>query len=118
MPDDNLYLPEHFDGTTVSQVAAELLGRRGHPVELNGERVKSAGALGLQILLSATKQWKEDDHAFRVVHASDDLIQAGETLGLTQSELGLVDLGPADPGADMGEDADTDLGTEEEQVAS
>ena len=29
MPDDKLYLPEHFDGTSVTQVAADLLARRG-----------------------------------------------------------------------------------------
>lgn len=89
MPDNKLYLPEHFDGTTVSQVAAELLKRRGKPVELNGERVKTASALGLQVLASATKQWRHDDKKFQVVRASDDLALASATLGLADADLSL-----------------------------
>ncbi|MEO0371007.1 MAG: STAS domain-containing protein [Pseudomonadota bacterium] len=90
MSDDKLYLPEHFDGTTVSQVAAALLERRGKPVELSAERVKTAGALGLQILISANTQWNEDGQTFEVVSASDDLIQASEVLGMNHADLGLA----------------------------
>lgn len=90
MPDDKLYLPEHFDGTTVSQVAQELLKRRGQPIELNGGRVKTAGALGLQVLAAAAKQWRQDQHAFRLVDASDVLQNAGEVLGIARTDLGLV----------------------------
>ncbi len=95
MPDDRLFLPEHFDGTTASQVAAELLKRRGQPIELNGGRVKTAGALGLQVLASATKQWRQDDYAFRVVEVSGELIRAGEVLGLAHGDLGFADAVPA-----------------------
>ncbi|MEM6587130.1 MAG: STAS domain-containing protein [Pseudomonadota bacterium] len=90
MPDDKLYLPEHFDGTNVSQVAAELLTRRGQPVKLSGGRVKTAGALGFQVLASAAKQWLADDHPFQVVDASDELFHASEVLGLAQADLGFV----------------------------
>lgn len=89
MPDDRLYLPEHFDGTTVSQVSAELLKRRGQAVELNVERVKTAGALGLQVLASASKQWRADGESFDVVGTSDELTQAADILGLSHDELGL-----------------------------
>lgn len=89
MPDDKLYLPEHFDGTTVSQVSAELLKRRGQAVQLNGERVKTAGTLGLQVLASAAKQWEQDEQAFHVVHASGELIQAGHMLGIVHADLGI-----------------------------
>ncbi|MEL7281526.1 MAG: STAS domain-containing protein [Pseudomonadota bacterium] len=92
MPDDKLYLPEHFDGTTVSQVAAELLKRRGHPVALNAERVKTAGALGLQVLASTTKQWRQDNAEFEVLNASEDLVHAAETLGIAPADLGVSDL--------------------------
>ncbi|MEM7597348.1 MAG: STAS domain-containing protein [Pseudomonadota bacterium] len=91
MPDDKLYLPEHFDGTTVSQVAAELLTRRGQPIELNAERVKTAGALGLQVLASTTKQWQQDDTTFEVLNASEGLVHAAETLGIAKADLGLSD---------------------------
>ncbi|MEO0752667.1 MAG: STAS domain-containing protein [Pseudomonadota bacterium] len=91
MPDDKLYLPEHFDGTTVSQVAAELLKRRGQAVELNAEKVKTAGALGLQVLASTHLQWQQDALSFEVVNASDDLVQATQTLGLSPADLGVTD---------------------------
>lgn len=87
MPDDKLYLPEHFDGTTVSQVSAELLKRRGEAVELNGERVKTAGALGLQVLASATRQWQADDQPFSVVSVSEPLDQACEALGVARADV-------------------------------
>ena len=34
MRDNDLHLPEHFDGTHVRQVADELLKRRGQSLEL------------------------------------------------------------------------------------
>lgn len=91
MPDDKLYLPEHFDGKTASQIAAELLKRRGTALELNAEKVKSAGALGLQVLAATCRQWHEDKHAFEVLNPSEELIQASTALGLTQADLGFSD---------------------------
>ncbi|MEL7255385.1 MAG: STAS domain-containing protein [Pseudomonadota bacterium] len=90
MPDHKLYLPEHFDGSTASQVVAEMLSHRGKPLTLHGARVKSAGALGLQVLISATKQWAHDDQPFTVVDGSDALIRGVEVLGMDSSDLGIA----------------------------
>ncbi len=89
MPDDQLYLPERFDGTTVTHVKEALLARQGQPTELDAGRVKSTGALGLQVLISARLQWLADQAAFRVVNPSDAVLSACHTLGIKRADLGL-----------------------------
>lgn len=91
MPDTDLHLPEHFDGTHVRQVADELLKRRGQSLELNASRVKTAGTLGLQVLVATAKQWAEDGVSFRLISASDALTHAADALGISRNDLGLTE---------------------------
>lgn len=92
MPDNNLHLPEHFDGTHIRQVADELLKHRGKPLDLNASRVKTAGTLGMQVLVSTAKQWKQDNQSFRLIAASDPLMQAADALGIAHSHLGISEV--------------------------
>ena len=91
MRDNDLHLPEHFDGTHVRQVADELLKRRGQSLELKASRVKTAGALGLQMLVATAKQWAQDDLSFRLIGASDQLLHAADALGIPVKDLGLTE---------------------------
>lgn len=90
MTENDLFLPEHFDGNTVAQITSELLARRGSPVELKGGRVKSVGVLGLQVLMAARKQWCDDDAQFRVIEPSDAMVSAGQVLGLDPVDMGFA----------------------------
>jgi anti-anti-sigma regulatory factor len=89
MGKDRLYLPENLDRSTVEKVAAALLERRGHVVELDAGRVKIAGALGLQLLISTVAQWRKDSVSFSVVNPSDALIDAHHMLGISTLETGV-----------------------------
>ncbi|MEL7011791.1 MAG: STAS domain-containing protein [Pseudomonadota bacterium] len=91
MPDNDLHLPEHFDGSHVRQVADELLKRRGQSLELNASRVKTAGTLGLQVLVATAKQWAQDDARFRLIAASDALTQAVDAIGMSRNDIGLAE---------------------------
>ena len=89
MTEDRLFLPEQFDGTTAPQVTEALLAHRGQAVELDAARVKSAGTLGLQVLVAARKQWAADDSGFRVITPSDAFMTAALTIGLDPVEVGV-----------------------------
>lgn len=91
MSDTDLHLPEHFDGAHVRRVADELLKRRGQPLELNASRVKTAGALGIQVLVATAKQWALDDARFSLIAPSDALTHAADALGVSNSDFGLTE---------------------------
>lgn len=90
MLDDKLYLPESFDGETAVQVTEELLKHRGQSVVLNSKRVKTAGALGIQVLISARKQWQQDKQIFHVSKASAALLQTVHALGVNCEDVGVM----------------------------
>lgn len=89
MLEKSLHLPEFFDGARIGAVVDELIKHRRRPLELNAANVKVTGALGLQVLVSAVKQWRHDGVEFRVVNASGAMLDVIETLGVHQSDAGI-----------------------------
>lgn len=80
--DDVLKLPEHLDVAGARSVHEDLLGLRGRAVSIDAEAVRKAGALGLEVLLSAARQWREDGLPFRVAPTSEAFRAACTGLGL------------------------------------
>ena len=64
-------LPEVMDLESAEVLAQDLLALRGCPVVLDAAGVERLGGLGLQVLLSARRTWREDHLHFAVVDASD-----------------------------------------------
>lgn len=68
---EKVVLPAILGMKEAGPVRDQLLGLRGKTVDLDGSQVERLGALGLQVLLSASATWRADGQRFRVVDASE-----------------------------------------------
>ena len=91
MMSNDLKLPERLDTASARQLAGALARLRGQPVGLDGGAVVFGGALGLQVLVAASRQWRDDCQPFRVAPVSDGLQGACRTLGIDPQEIGAGD---------------------------
>lgn len=73
-----------------SGYAAELIGNlqtmRGRPIALDASSVQKAGALCLQVLLSARKTWKADGQPFCMTGVSEEMASRWQLFGLPLGE--------------------------------
>ena len=76
-----LELPEKLDLSSCEALAKHLAAMRGHPVNLLASNVTFVGAPGLQLLLSAQRQWDEDKTSFRFHQVSLALREGTSLLG-------------------------------------
>lgn len=74
-------LGRKLDSTAARHLATDLLALRGQPLEISGEAVESAGALALEVLVSAGLQWQADGVPIQFT-ASPRLAEACCFLGL------------------------------------
>ena len=84
-------LPPILDLRAAGPLAAELLGRRGKPIVLDGAGVERLGGQCLQVLLSARATWAADGQPFRIDRPSTAFT---DTLGA----LGAADLASTSAG--------------------
>ena len=80
--DDILKLPEVMDASGARQVLDELLGRRGQPLCIDASSVQKVSALALEVLVSATRQWREDTQSVSITGMSDAFRTTCDGLGL------------------------------------
>jgi chemotaxis protein CheX len=80
-------LPEILDIRAASPLAAEILHARGAPLTLDASNVAKIGTQCIQVLLSARATWTSDGVPLGVVHPSDALLEALETLGIPFTEI-------------------------------
>ncbi|SCY81544.1 Anti-anti-sigma regulatory factor (antagonist of anti-sigma factor) [Paracoccus tibetensis] len=83
----SLSLPEALDRTTVSAFASTLLASRGEALLLDASPLRRLSALGLEMLVSASKQWTDDGKEFRIDGWRDDVAGVLEQLGGNASML-------------------------------
>lgn len=86
----DLKLPERLDNATAANLADELSRLRGEPATLDGSAVTFGGALGLQVLVAANRQWQADGLGFAVTLTSDALHNACRILGIAPEEIGAI----------------------------
>lgn len=81
----------HLDSAAAPPLVIDLLEHRGHPLCIDGSSVTFAGALCVQVLVAARKQWQEDDQPFLVAPLSGGLANAAKGLGVALSAIGAHD---------------------------
>ncbi|CAN2533820.1 hypothetical+protein [Methylocapsa aurea] len=80
-------LPEILDIRAASPLATELLHARGNPLTIDASDVARIGTQCVQVLLSAHATWAADGLSLNVVHPTDTLLEALETLGIPFTEI-------------------------------
>lgn len=80
-------LPEILDIRAASPLTTELLQARGNPLTIDASNVARVGAQCIQVLLSAHATWTTDGMPLSVVHPSDALLEALETLGVPFTKI-------------------------------
>jgi chemotaxis protein CheX len=79
----SLTLAPVLDLRAAGALRAELLERRGQPMNVDASGVERMGGLCLQVLLSARSVWADDGHAFTISGPSESFREAMRLLGAT-----------------------------------
>ena len=79
-------LPETLDMRPAQSLRDQLTAARGAPATLDGSAVRRLGALGLQVLLAAERQWQADGQSLNLVDPSPDLRAGLKLLGVAESQ--------------------------------
>ena len=85
--DDVLKLPQTLDVAAARAVREDLLGRRGTETTVDVSDVERIGALGIELLIAAQRQWRKDDRVLKLVGVTDTVADAFKDLGLDASTL-------------------------------
>lgn len=88
--DRSMTLPAVMDSPGAAELAERLMAVRGASVQLDGGEVTFAGALALQVLVSARRQWSSDDMPFELVSPSDAFRESCRLLGIEPADLGVA----------------------------
>ncbi|MEJ6395426.1 STAS domain-containing protein [Gymnodinialimonas sp. 2305UL16-5] len=92
-------LPQHLDSAAAPPLAFDLLSLRGKSIAVDGSQVDFAGALGLQVLISAKAQWAEDGIEYALTPVSAALDKACNGLGVAPHQIGAAhdDMSEGEP---------------------
>ena len=82
-------LAEVLDLAAAEPLRAELIERRGAPVELDGSAVQRVGGLCLQVLLSAQATWAADGQPLSFACHAPVLRDALMTIGAADMAAGI-----------------------------
>lgn len=88
---ESLNLAACLDALATERLASELAPRRGQSVTLNAADVTFVGALPLQLLFAAHRQWQSDGKAFHIVNASRAFLEGVALLGIAPAALGVAE---------------------------
>lgn len=78
-------LPNRLDSSGAVPLIQALLARRGQPVTLDASGVELVGALALEVIVAAGRQWEADRHPLIVARPSERFSNACDALGLCAS---------------------------------
>ncbi|WFE74026.1 STAS domain-containing protein [Roseinatronobacter sp. S2] len=82
-----LKLPEVLDQRGAQIMATQLLDRLEQDVVLDATDVRRLGGAGLEMLISAQRQWQEDCKQFEIRNWSPAILKVLEVLGLDPQSL-------------------------------
>ncbi len=88
----SLNLVPRLDSPAADALAREFLAVRGTAIQVNGQAVTFCGALSMQILVSARRQWLQDGDTFAIYEPSKDLLEACRLLGVPLEEIGISEI--------------------------
>lgn len=88
----SLRLAACLDTLATEHLASELAPQRGHSLTLHAGQVKFIGALALQLLIAAHRQWQADGKPFRIAAPSEAFLEGVALLGSNATELGIDEL--------------------------
>lgn len=99
-----LILPPRLDTDEVERLADALQTRRGAPLTLDLSETRFIGALGLQLLIAAARQWAADGAALVLEGVPDSLRRSAAWMGvdLADGALSCAGAAPRDGGATWG----------------
>ncbi|MDD7972414.1 STAS domain-containing protein [Roseinatronobacter alkalisoli] len=87
MPD--LKLPEVLDQRGAQIVATQLLERTGQDMRIDASAITRLGAVGLEMLIAAHRQWQEDGARFEIENWSDAALRTLAILDADPQTLNL-----------------------------
>ena len=88
----SLTLVPRLDSPAADALARDLKAARGAPSQINAQAVTFCGALSMQLLMAARRQWSEDGAAFQIDEPSKDLLEACRLLGIPQTDIGIEEV--------------------------
>lgn len=81
-------LGRHIDSASAPPLAADLMALRGASLTIDSSEVAFVGALGLQVLIAARRQWLEDGQPLCIKPVSPALAKAAAGLGVDLAAIG------------------------------
>jgi chemotaxis protein CheX len=82
-----LNLEKVLDLNEASALHGKLMALRGSDVAVDASSVERAGALCVQVLMSAAKTWEEEKHSFTISKISDALAKTMQLIGVNYDHL-------------------------------
>ncbi|NBE09528.1 STAS domain-containing protein [Paragemmobacter ruber] len=79
---ERFILPNRLDSSAAAALAAALLERRGHGLDLDASEVEVMGALAMEVLIAAGRQWSADGQTLAIQAPSLRYAAACEAMGL------------------------------------
>lgn len=89
---ERLCLPARLDTSGARALADMLMARRGSPLGIDASEVEVVGALAMEVLIAAGRQWQADGHGLAIEGASPRFIASCEVLGLSPDAPWTSDL--------------------------
>lgn len=78
----HLTLPSRLDTSAAPPLAQVLMANRGQTLTLDASEVEVIGALSLEVMIAAGRQWAIDGHHLALGQMSDRYLAACDAVGL------------------------------------
>jgi chemotaxis protein CheX len=80
-------LEKVLDLNEATSLHGKLMALRGSDLAIDASSVERAGALCVQVLMSAAKSWEEEKHSFAFSNMSDALAKTMQLIGVSYDHL-------------------------------
>lgn len=84
-----IVFPQRLQGPEMPELLQSVLSERGKALVLDLSELTNVGALGVQLLLSIVKTWRNDGLGIELTGVTGELRRLLDILGISVSELGI-----------------------------